>query len=55
MAKPITYPTEGGSYVRKSNGSFDRVEATKPAPPPDAGKPDEQPAAPPPAPTSEKE
>lgn len=49
MAKPIIYPTEGGSYVRTQKGGLDQVEATKPAPPP------EPPAAPPPAPTKEKE
>lgn len=55
MAKPIIYPTEGGSYVVKKSGDLDQVAATKPAPPPDPGKPDEQPAAPPPAPATEKE
>lgn len=53
MAKPITYPTEGGSYVRKPGGGLDQVEATKPAP--DPATSNDQPAAAPAAPTSEKE
>jgi hypothetical protein len=52
MAKPIPYPTEGGSYVRKSNGSLDQVEATKPA---DAVKSIELPDPPPAAAATEKE
>lgn len=54
MAKPIIYPTEGGSYVRTQKGGLDQVEATKPAPPPGSA-PIEPLAAPPPAPTKEKE
>jgi len=54
MAKaptPETYPTEGGSYVRQSNGKLDQVERTKPAPP--AGEPAEEPPSATPAPTKE--
>ena len=54
MAKaptPETYPTEGGSYVRQSNGKLDQVEQTQPAPPPVA-EPTEPPAA---APATAKE
>jgi len=40
-----TFPTEGGSYVRTSDGKLDQVEKTEPAPP--AGDPPKpSPAAP---------
>lgn len=44
MAKPIQYPTEGGSYTRKPDGALDQVvPPPKPAEPP---KVEETPAAP---------
>lgn len=47
-----TYPTTGGSYVRKPDGKLDQVEQTQPAPPPalsEAEGPAAQPTEPPPA------
>lgn len=41
-----TYPTTGGSYVRKPDGKLDQVEQTQPAPPPAAEPTEPPPAAP---------
>lgn len=46
MAKPIQYPTEGGSYTRKPDGALDQVEQTRPAPIAPAAPADEPPAKP---------